>query len=235
MQGPDIYYWRKGLKMAETEQVQVKKEETKPVEEKKFESPVETKESKPTETKKVEAPNKVEGTEYIIPLRREWIKVVRYKRTRRSVMTIKKFIARHMRVPERDLDKVKLDVYLNNELWFRGCKKPPVKIKVIAKRDGDVIRVELAEIPEIWKFVKARQDKKHKKFEKKKVEVKAEGKVDSAEKSSAVKTEVEKKEESEKAKSGELAQTKAMEKAAKAQKHVVKDAGPQIQRKALKK
>ena len=33
--------------------------------------------------------------EYVIPLRREWMKVSRYKRTARGVKAVKKFVARH--------------------------------------------------------------------------------------------------------------------------------------------
>ena len=76
-----------------------------------------------TKTQTVKEMQKLER-EYIIPLRSEWRKVANYRRTGRAVKAIKKFIAKHMKVPDRDLDKVKLDMYLNNELWFRGRKKP---------------------------------------------------------------------------------------------------------------
>src|SRR3989344_5150740 len=87
--------------------------------------------------------------EYIIPLRKEWSKVPRYKRAAKSVKAVKKFIVRHMKVPERDTKKVKLDVYLNNELWFRGTRNAYNKIKVKARKDGEIVNVELAEIPEV--------------------------------------------------------------------------------------
>ena len=53
---------------------------------------------------------KKEEREYVIPLRKEWRKVANYRRTGRAVKEIKKFIARHMKVPDRDLNKVKLDI-----------------------------------------------------------------------------------------------------------------------------
>jgi large subunit ribosomal protein L31e len=177
--------------------------------------------------------------EYVIPLRKKWAKVARYKRTSKSVKAIKEFIARHMRVPDRDTGKVKLDVYLNNELWFKGSNNPPTKIKVraVKEKEGDV-RVELVEIPENVKFLKAKQEKRHKKVEKKKeekpaVKEKLEDKIE--EKKEGEKTEEDKKEEKEKEKSVEQAQIKAAEQAAKVQKHVVKGKEPQVQRKALKK
>jgi large subunit ribosomal protein L31e len=173
--------------------------------------------------------------EYIIPLRREWMKVVRYKRTFRAVNTIKKYIAKHMKVDDRNVNSVKLDVYLNNELWFRGGKKPPAKIKVKAIRSGDIVRVELVDLPDKWKFAKTREDKIHKKVDKKK-------KVE--EKKEEVKTEEEKKieeekkeEEKEKSTSSAKAQEQAMDKMAKVQKHTQfkkPDKAP-LQRKSLKK
>lgn len=169
--------------------------------------------------------------EYVIPLRKEWVKVPRYKRTAKSVKAIKEFVAKHMRVPDRNTSNVKLDIYLNNELFFRGVKKPPAKIKVKVKKVGDIVKVELADEPEHIKFLRATQEKRHKKVEKKKEEPKAEEKKEEPEK----KTEGEKKEEKEKEKSGEQAQLKMAEQAVKAEKHMTKGAGPQIQRKALKK
>ncbi|MCH7568526.1 MAG: 50S ribosomal protein L31e [Nanoarchaeota archaeon] len=178
--------------------------------------------------------------EYVIPLRRKWMKVVRYKRTARSVKAIKEFIARHMRVPDRDTKKVKLDIYLNNEIWFRGCKNPPTKIKVKAIKDGDIVRVEMVDIPEVVKFAKARHEKIHRKVEKK--EPKPEEKAEKAEEKTveekkAEKEEGEKKEEveKEKEKSVEQAQTKIAEQIAKAEKHTTKVKTPTAHRKALKK
>ena len=98
--------------------------------------------------------------EYIVPLRRSFLKVQRYNRTSKAIKELKEFIARHMKVPERDLSKIKLDVHLNNELWFKGRKNPPSKIKVKAWRDGEVIKVELTELPTQLMFKKAKLEKR---------------------------------------------------------------------------
>ncbi len=100
--------------------------------------------------------------EYTIPLRREWAKVPRYKRANKAVKAIKEFLARHMKIYDRDLRKIKIDKYLNEELWFRGIKNPPHKIKVRATKEGEIVRVELFEMPEILKFKKAREEKREK-------------------------------------------------------------------------
>ena len=176
--------------------------------------------------KKVET--KVVENQYVIPLRREWMKVSRYKRTARSVKAIKEFIAKHMKIPDRDVSKVRLDIYLNNELWFRGCKKPFAKVKVRAKKDGDLVRVELVDVPEKVQFARARHDKLHKKA--------VEKKAPKTEEKKEEKSEEEKKVESEKVKSVEKAHEKIAEKAAKAQKHTTASTtASRAQRKALKK
>jgi large subunit ribosomal protein L31e len=172
--------------------------------------------------------------EYVIPLRRECLKVPYYERTARAIKAIKKFIVKHMKVPERDLNKVKLDVYFNNNLWFRGRKKPPTRVKVRAVKEDDVVKVSFVEVPEYVKFLKAKHEKKHKKAEKPKPIEKP------AEEKPAEKTEEEKKEEEEKGKSVEAQHKKEFKEMAKQQKHVagkrpMKGKQPTEFRKALKK
>jgi len=91
--------------------------------------------------------------EYIVPLRREWSKVPDYRRTARALKALKQFIAKHMKVEERDTKKVKIDRYLNEELWIHGIRRPLIKVKVKAKKyDSGIVKVELAEIPQYLKF-----------------------------------------------------------------------------------
>jgi len=98
--------------------------------------------------------------EYVIPLKRGVLNVPQYRRAKKAVRLIKEFLARHMRVEDRDLRKVKVDIYLNNEVWFRGIKKPANKIKVKAvKRDG-IVYAELAEIPDAVKFARMKNEKR---------------------------------------------------------------------------
>ena len=104
--------------------------------------------------------------EYIIPLRSEWRKTANYRRAGIAIRTIKRFIARHMKVPEHDVEKVKLDIYLNNEIFFKGRRKPPAKIKVKAIKEGELVKVSLAEIPEQVKFLQQKHEKLHKVSEK---------------------------------------------------------------------
>ncbi len=165
--------------------------------------------------------------EYIIPLRKEFLKVPRYKRSQRAIKAIKQFIAKHMKVPERDTKKVKLDIYLNNEIFFRGMKKPPAKIKVRVKKEGEIVKVSFADTPQHVKFLKLKHSKKHKKPEKKPEPV--------ISKPAEERSEQEKKEEKEKEQSVAQLREQQASLQAKAEKHLTSAKETQSFRKALKK
>ncbi len=134
------------------------------------------KEQKKTEKhkkKKVEV-KEGESKEYTVPLRRKFQKTPRYKRVPKAVKALKRFIARHMKIRDSDLRKIKIDKYLNEELWFRGIKKPPAKIKVKVKKQGDNVYVELAELSEKAKWKKEKEMKTRKEMKKKREEKKKE-------------------------------------------------------------
>ena len=97
--------------------------------------------------------------EYIIPLRHRWKIVPRYQRTNKAVKTVKEFVARHMKIRDRDLSKIRIDRYLNETLWHRGIKNPPAKIKVLAIKEGDIVRVKAVNLPNNIKFKKLREEK----------------------------------------------------------------------------
>lgn len=114
--------------------------------------------------------------EFVIPLREKCRVVPTYKKTNKAVKTIKEFLVRHMKIRDRDLNKVKLDVHLNEFLWERGIKYPPHKVKVKAIKEGENVRVELSDIPKKIEQKKARKEKLESKAmaiaEKKKAEAK---------------------------------------------------------------
>ena len=104
---------------------------------------------------------------YTIPLRREFNKVPNYRRTRKAVIAVRKFLQKHMKC-----DDVRIGKYLNLELWKHGKKNPPPRIKVKAIKDKEkikdkeieIVRVELPNIP-IEKM--KRKEEKRKKLEQK--------------------------------------------------------------------
>ncbi len=100
--------------------------------------------------------------EYIIPLRQTLLKKPKYKRTGLAVKRIKQYVAKHMKVEDRDLEKVKIDPYLNNDVWFRGRTQPPARIKVKAIKKEGIVTVTFSETPEIVKFEKAKHERRHK-------------------------------------------------------------------------
>ena len=169
--------------------------------------------------------------EYIIPLRRAWVNVPEYKRARKAVMTIKKFIARHMKVDDRNIKNVKLDVYLNNEIWFRGHSKPPAKIKVKAIKEGDIVKVELFELPNDLKFKKVRLEKRDKKAmeiaEKKKSTIERLKEArENKEEAKVAETPEEAKEKEEKKEANVEATEKLEKEMAKSEKHETKAKSP---------
>lgn len=166
--------------------------------------------------------------EYVIPLRREWQKVANYRRTGRAAKFIKQFIARHMKVPERDVSKVKLDVYLNQEIWFRGKTKPPAKLKVKAVKEGDIVKVTLADMPKEVEFRKVKHERRHKQAAKPAIKPKTEEKKEEQ-------TEKEKMKEEEKEKAVAEVKQKEIKQDVKAQKHLTAAKEPGHHRKALKK
>jgi len=76
---------------------------------------------------------------YNIPLRKEFSKVPKYKRAKRAVSAVKKFLSQHMKS-----DDIKLGKELNQYIWKRGIKSPPHHVKVVAKKDAEgVVQAEL--------------------------------------------------------------------------------------------
>ncbi len=76
---------------------------------------------------------------YNVPLRKEWLKTPRYKRTKRAVTALRNFLKKHMKS-----DDIKIGKHLNEDMWKHGIKNPPHHIKVNAiKDDKNTVRVEL--------------------------------------------------------------------------------------------
>jgi large subunit ribosomal protein L31e len=68
--------------------------------------------------------------EYIIPLRRGFLKVPRYKRSKKTISVIEEFLKKHMKA-----DVVKIGKYLNEYVWQDGIKNPPSRVEVRAVRE----------------------------------------------------------------------------------------------------
>lgn len=76
---------------------------------------------------------------YNVPLRKEYQKAPRWKRTEKAVVGLRQFLGKHMKS-----EKVLLSITLNNLLWKHGIKNPPHHVKVTAIKDKEgVVHAEL--------------------------------------------------------------------------------------------
>jgi large subunit ribosomal protein L31e len=93
---------------------------------------------------------------YNVPLRKEFIKVPKYKRSKKAVMALTQFIAKHMKT---DIKNVRIGNFLNNSIWAHGIKNPPHHVKVLLTKDEKgMVYAEFS-----GKLVKAKEDKPAKK------------------------------------------------------------------------
>lgn len=139
--------------------------------------------------------------EYIIPLRKEWLKAPSFKRAKKAVRGVREFLARHMKA---EFDDIKVGRFLNEQLWERGMKNPPHKVKIKAIKEGGIVRAELAELTEAQKKMiedetKASEEKRKQREEQmkkeKETEEKAKKEAEAAAKEAGekIKKEIEKK------------------------------------------
>ena len=76
---------------------------------------------------------------YIVPLRKEIMKVPKYKRAKKAVKALREFLSKHMKS-----DNIKIGRHLNLFIWQNGIKNPPTKIRIHAKKyDDGLVRTEL--------------------------------------------------------------------------------------------
>ncbi|MEM3091158.1 MAG: 50S ribosomal protein L31e [Candidatus Pacearchaeota archaeon] len=165
---------------------------------------------------------KTEMKEFVIPLRKDYRKVPDYQKANRAVKMIKKFLVKHMKVYDRDLKKIKLDKFLNEYIWARGIKNPKTKVKVKAWKEGEIIKVELSEIPQSLMFKKIKLERREQKV--KEILDKKEIKKQEEKSTESLKPEeIEKKEEEMEKKASVIESEKGMEKKiARIQKHETK-------------
>jgi len=93
---------------------------------------------------------------YTIPLRKGYIKKPRWRKTHFAVKRLKKFVLRHTKL----VPKIEKD--LNEEIWKRGGKNPPSKIKVKITAEKGFAKTSLANAK-----IKKETDKESKEKDKK--------------------------------------------------------------------
>ena len=110
---------------------------------------------------------------YNVPLRKEAQKVPKYKRTQKSIIALRQFLARHMKSED-----IRLSGFLNVFLHRHGRKNPPHHIEVKARKDKDnVVFVELAQGDIFFKKEEPKKKEKEHKIEVAKEEKQKEEKI----------------------------------------------------------
>ena len=83
---------------------------------------------------------------YTIPLRKEFLKSPKYKRSKKAVSALRSYLQRHMKS-----DSIKIGKSLNEKIWARGIRNPPHHVQVsAAKEDKGTVGLEIIGKP-IWK------------------------------------------------------------------------------------
>lgn len=117
--------------------------------------------------------------QYNIPMRKEFLKVPKFKRAKKAVRAVKEFLIRHL-----NSELVYLDNGVNLALWKHGIKNPPHHIKVNVKKydDGKVVAYYAGDDFKLLNRLKklADRDKVVEKKPAKKTEAKKEDKADEA-------------------------------------------------------
>ena len=123
---------------------------------------------------------------YNVPLRKEFLKVPKYKRAKKAVTALKQFLVKHMKS-----DDVKIGRYLNDEIWKHGIKNPPHHVKLNAVKDKDgLVTAELVGAPVVEKEEEeTKGEKKEEKVSPKTEEPKIEEKSKTEEKPKETKAE----------------------------------------------
>ena len=101
---------------------------------------------------------------YNVPLRREFLKVPRYKRAKTAVNALKRFLHKHMKSEEIFIGK-----RLNEQIWENGMRNPPHHVSIgVVKEDDGKVYAELSG----FKYEKPLTEEETKKAEKEKTEFK---------------------------------------------------------------
>jgi len=79
---------------------------------------------------------------YTIPLRKEFLKAARWRRSKKAVNVVRSFVTKHTKTEE-----VKVGKWLNETIWKRGAKNPPSRVRVNVKKEENYVLVELSELP----------------------------------------------------------------------------------------
>ncbi len=96
---------------------------------------------------------------YNVPLRKEYQKSPRWRRTKKATIALREFLQKHMKS-----ENVKISREVNEKLWQHGIRNPPHHIKVNVTKDKEgVVRAELFGSAEKKKEKEQKKETKQKK------------------------------------------------------------------------
>ncbi|MDD2678671.1 MAG: hypothetical protein PHT91_01315 [Candidatus Nanoarchaeia archaeon] len=102
--------------------------------------------------------------QYNIRLKKDGLKAPQTERSKRAIVTIKKFIEKNTRAKRGN---VLIGEELNNELWGKGIRNPPAKVSIFAQKlKGERVFVNLQGKP-LKIETETKEEKKKAKKEKK--------------------------------------------------------------------
>lgn len=78
-----------------------------------------------------------EISNHTIPLRKDYLKVPKHRRSKRAISKIKRYVKKHAKV-----DEVKIGNNLNKYVWKDGIKNPPGKVEVEILKDDSSASVD---------------------------------------------------------------------------------------------
>ena len=124
-----------------------------------------------------------ESRTYTVPLRREFLKVPKWRRSKRAAEALRAFLTKHTKS-----EKVVFSRWVNEKIWMHGAKNPPGQLKIDVKREKDRVFAELVDLPPRAKRIieaekKAAKEKEKKKLPEKNEEKRKEEKKDTSKKS----------------------------------------------------
>ena len=81
---------------------------------------------------------------YVIPIKQKITDVSRNKKSSAAMKLIKRFISRHMKT---SMDKVWIDMNVNQAIWTNGIQNPPrsIKVRAVKFEEDDLVEVTLPE------------------------------------------------------------------------------------------
>src|SRR3989338_3592782 len=105
--------------------------------------------------------------DYTVPLRKHWRRAPPYKRAKRAVNALRRFLAKHMKVAE---ENVKIGKELNERIFARGFRNPPPRVEItVLKEMSDkdyVVKSNLKGVPYAESKKEEMAEKKEEKPEK---------------------------------------------------------------------